>query len=178
MDNKYYIYFHINPLKNEIFYVGKGHGRRAYRKDGRSQFWSRTINKYGYIIDIIETGLSNEEASEKEKWYIKRIGRRDLGLGPLVNHTDGGEGTIGRTPWNKGGTSWSKGLTQTKESIAKRVLKTTGKKRTEEQNIKNSERMKGKTPWNKGKSLSDEQKRINKLASSKKYRDANKTKTK
>jgi len=94
--NKFYIYFHINPMKNEIFYVGKGCGKRAYDKHSRSIFWHNTINKYGYIIDITETGLSNEEAMIREVFYIKKIGRRDLGLGPLVNMTFGGEGTIGK----------------------------------------------------------------------------------
>lgn len=35
-----------------------------------------------------------EEACEKEKELISKIGRRDLGLGTLVNMTDGGDGTF------------------------------------------------------------------------------------
>ncbi len=92
MENKYYIYFHINPLKNEVFYVGKGHGKRAYCKYKRSKLWNNIVNKYSYIIDIVETGLTKEEANLREKFYISKIGRRDLGLGPLVNHTFGGDG--------------------------------------------------------------------------------------
>ena len=95
MENKYYIYAHINPLKNEIFYIGKGFGNRAYIKLNRSALWKRTVAKYGYIIDIIQDGLTEEEALIKEKIYIARIGRKDLGNGPLVNLTDGGEGTSG-----------------------------------------------------------------------------------
>jgi hypothetical protein len=41
---------------------------------------------------IIHTNLSRKESCELEKQYIKQIGRRDLGLGALVNHTDGGDG--------------------------------------------------------------------------------------
>jgi group I intron endonuclease len=95
MENKYYIYFHINPLKNEVFYVGKGFGRRAYKKTGRSNFWNNTVNKYGYIVDIVESGLTEEEAHKREIFYISKIGRRDLGNGELINLTDGGEGTSG-----------------------------------------------------------------------------------
>lgn len=92
LNNIYYIYFHINPLKNEIFYVGKGKGNRAYYKKDRSDFWNKISNKYGYIVDIVEENLDEVEAFEREIFYIKKIGRRDLGLGPLVNLTNGGEG--------------------------------------------------------------------------------------
>ena len=88
------LYFHINPLKNHIFYVGIGEEARAKAKFSRNKFWYRTVKKYGYIIDISHKNLSWEEACRLEKLYIKKIGRRDLGLGTLVNLTDGGEGRI------------------------------------------------------------------------------------
>jgi hypothetical protein len=90
------VYFHINPLKNEIFYVGIGSIKRSVSKKCRNKFWNNIVNKYGFIVDIIETDLTWVEACELEKFYIKKIGRRDLGLGPLVNLTDGGEGSVGR----------------------------------------------------------------------------------
>jgi hypothetical protein len=89
------VYFHINPLKNEIFYVGIGNKERPYKKHHRSKLWFNIVNKYGYIVDICETNLSWKEACEKERFYIKKIGRRDLGLGSLVNHTNGGDGVNG-----------------------------------------------------------------------------------
>ena len=93
MENKnYYVYAHINPLKNEIFYIGKGKNKRGFSKKYRSIWWNKIVNKYGFIVDILESDLTEEEAFEREKWYINRIGRRDLGKGPLVNMTDGGEG--------------------------------------------------------------------------------------
>ena len=95
MENKYYIYFHINPLKNQVFYVGKGCGNRAYRKDRRSDIWNKTVKKYGYIIDIVEDNLTNEQAIEREVFYINKIGRLKLKKGPLVNLTDGGDGRVG-----------------------------------------------------------------------------------
>ena len=91
--NNYYIYFHINPLKNEIFYVGKGKGNRAYDFKRRGQFYKDYISKYkNIIVNIVEENLTEQEAFEREVFFIKKIGRRDLGLGPLVNLTDGGEG--------------------------------------------------------------------------------------
>ena len=90
--NNKVLYFHINSVKNEIFYVGIGNTKRPYDKIGRSNFWKRTVKKYNYIIDVVETGLTWEQAKEREIFYIAKIGRRDLTKGPLVNLSDGGEG--------------------------------------------------------------------------------------
>lgn len=89
------LYFHINPLKNEIFYVGIGNIKRPYKKARRSKMWNNIVNKYGYIIHISETNLKWKDACDKEKFYINKLGRRDLNLGPLVNHTNGGDGVNG-----------------------------------------------------------------------------------
>jgi hypothetical protein len=92
VSNNNCIYFHYNPVKQEIFYVGIGNEKRPHSKQNRNNHWHNIVNKYGYNIIIVEKNLSWEEAVEKEKFYIKLIGRKDLKLGPLVNMTDGGEG--------------------------------------------------------------------------------------
>lgn len=86
------LYFYINIVKYEIFYVGIGNEDRPYSKYNRNEHWHNTVNKYEYIIVIIKNNLSWNEACELEKYYIKQIGRKDLGLGTLVNWTDGGDG--------------------------------------------------------------------------------------
>lgn len=93
---KFSLYFHINSVKNEIFYVGIGNSKRPYTKHHRNNFWFNIVNKYNYIVDIIEENLTWEEACEREIFYISKIGRRDLCKGPLVNMTNGGEGSRGR----------------------------------------------------------------------------------
>ncbi len=90
MDNKFYIYFHINPLTNKIFYVGKGKHRRAWVKYGRSKYWNNIVKKYGYIIDLVEENLTEEQSLQREKFYIQKIGRENL-----CNLTDGGDGMSG-----------------------------------------------------------------------------------
>lgn len=85
--NNYYIYLHINPLTNQIFYVGKGKNKRAFDKKGRNSEWKSIVSEFGLIVDIIENNLSNDIAYEREKFYIKRIGRDNL-----VNKNDGGNG--------------------------------------------------------------------------------------
>jgi len=92
MKNTKIVYFHIRKDSGEVFYVGIGNPDRAYDTWDRSIFWKRIVNKVGYNIEIIHTGLSLNEAIQYERKYIKKFGRRDLGLGNLVNMTDGGEG--------------------------------------------------------------------------------------
>lgn len=168
------LYFHINPLKNEIFYVGIGSKDRPYEKRRRSKLWNNTVSKYGYIVDIAHTNLTWEEACKKEKFYIKFLGRLDKGKGSLVNHTDGGEGTNGYkhteetklkiglafkglpgTPHtNESKLKLSlahkgKTFTHTEETKLKMSKSQKGIKPSEESKKKMSEARKGKIPWNK-----------------------------
>ena len=87
------VYTHIRKDTNEIFYVGIGKTiARSKSKNNRNKYWHNIVNKVGYDIEIIHNNISWEEACELEKFYIKQYGRKDLGLGLLVNLTDGGEG--------------------------------------------------------------------------------------
>jgi len=167
--NSYYIYFHINPLKNEIFYVGKGKGKRAYSHTGRSLYWRNITKKYGYIVDITEDGLTEQEAFDREVFYINKIGRKDLGLGSLVNMTDGGDGPSGviRSQETIEKTKESRKGYKTSDETKKKMSKSqTGRKQSDEAKKKVSDARKGKTlseehkrklsESHKGKTLSEE----------------------
>jgi group I intron endonuclease len=110
---KYYIYVFLDGSKPgkfiyddiefeyEPFYVGKGTGDRIKTSlyDRESPFKVNKIKKIkkigGEIISVkLYENLENEESLEMEKYVIKKIGRRDLGLGTLVNQTDGGDGRL------------------------------------------------------------------------------------
>ena len=95
--NSKVVYIHRKATNGEVFYVGIGNPKRPYEKgrSDRSEFWCRTVDKYGYNIEVIRTGLSWEDACDIEQDLIELIGRRDLGLGTLVNLTDGGDGAVG-----------------------------------------------------------------------------------
>jgi len=101
---KYYIYVFLDKSKPGIykfdyfefdyepFYVGKGTGNRIKSSlyDKESPFKVNKINKIknsgGEIISIkLYENLENNESLEIEKLLISKIGRRDLGLGTLVN---------------------------------------------------------------------------------------------
>jgi hypothetical protein len=89
------LYRHIRTDKQEVFYIGIGESEsRANNKINRTRIWKNIAAK-GYEIEILFEDLTWEQAKEKEKEFIALYGRRDLGLGTLVNLTDGGEGTVG-----------------------------------------------------------------------------------
>jgi hypothetical protein len=90
------VYQHRRKDSGEIFYVGIGVNKyRAYKKFGRNCHW-KNISKKGYEVEIIFGNLTWEQAIQKEKDLIFLYGRKDLGLGSLVNMTDGGEGVVGQ----------------------------------------------------------------------------------
>jgi hypothetical protein len=91
------IYKHIRPDTNDVFYVGIGKKlNRAYNIYNRNKNWKNIVNKNKgvFLVEILYSNITWEEACQKEKEYIKKYGRSDLGLGTLCNLTDGGEGIM------------------------------------------------------------------------------------
>jgi hypothetical protein len=130
------LYKHIREDLNEVFYIGIGENEsRAYTEYKRSFAWKNITKKVKYRVEIILRDLTWEEACEREKEYIKLYGRRDLGLGSLVNMTDGGEGGLGKIISEKHRRSISeaqKGRERTQESINKFKKKMIGRELSEE----------------------------------------------
>jgi hypothetical protein len=90
------VYQHIRLDSSEIFYVGIGsQKRRAYSRYKRSRFWYSIVNKVGYKVELLYEDVEWEKACEIEQQLIRQYGRRDLGLGSLINMTDGGDGRFG-----------------------------------------------------------------------------------
>ena len=92
----FYIYIYFRP-NGEPCYVGKGRGARWREHIKRS--CNRHLRRIMALTDCelpcvkVRVGLSEAEAFEAEKAFIKAIGREPNG--PLVNATDGGEGQCG-----------------------------------------------------------------------------------
>jgi len=108
----YYIYIYLDPRKSgrylyenfsflyKPFYVGKGINERWKVINGRTPIFINKFNKIKksglepIIIKLYEN-LNEEESLKKEIELIDEIGRIELGTGPLLNMTDGGEGNSG-----------------------------------------------------------------------------------
>lgn len=101
-----YLYRHIRLDNNEVFYVGVGMKNyscngfksvyfRAFQKNkARNKFWRNIVAKTDYKVEILLESDDYRYILEKEKEFVKLYGRRDLGLGTLVNLTDGGDNDL------------------------------------------------------------------------------------
>jgi hypothetical protein len=127
-DNTFYVYAHHKPGDDIPFNIGKGTGRRAWKKErAYNPRWKNIVNKYGFEVRIVAEHLTEDQALWLEVHQIAAWGRADQGKGPLVNLTDGGEGRSGHIP--------------SKETLEKRSIS-----------------MKGKNIWMKGRKAKEETK--------------------
>ena|ERR1035437_6020487 len=101
MSKTIFVYEHWRSDKDVCFYVGIGTDRRvAKRVREHNLLHCRILEKLKrngarHETRIIAKVCSWSEACELERKLIAKYGRRDLGRGPLVNLTDGGEGALG-----------------------------------------------------------------------------------
>jgi len=126
------VYTHKRQDTGEVFYVGIGLLKtRAYQRKHRNEHWYNVVNKCGgFCVEIIIEDVDWTDACALEKQLISRYGRRDKGVGTLVNKTDGGEGTLnaiwsekqnaGRSAKLKGRVAWNKGK-QMSEDFKKKI---------------------------------------------------------
>ena len=90
-ENVFYTYFHTRNDTGEIFYVGKGKGRRA-QDTKRNKYWRAIYEKFGRTVHIYKNNLSESEAFEYERILISQLKAMRL---ILANFTNGGEGVSG-----------------------------------------------------------------------------------
>jgi len=128
MTKTFYTYLWLRE-NGTPYYVGKGHGKRAYRKG------SPPLDRV-----LIQTFPNEIAAFSAEKFFISFYGRVDLGTGCLRNLTDGGEGGSGitytpemrrRISQRMRGNSNSAGCKLSLEACQKISRSLSGRKRTE-----------------------------------------------
>jgi hypothetical protein len=86
--DKFYVYIHRALDSNQVYYVGKGSGTRAFDLNKRSKYHRGVIKKYGCIVEIVIEHLTHERALIQEILGIKYYH-------PRCNFTKGGEGVQG-----------------------------------------------------------------------------------
>jgi hypothetical protein len=82
--NMAYVYGHYTNNTNELFYIGKGSGKRAYHKTTRNPYWKNVVAKQGYKVEIFIDNISHNEAYEIEERLIAKFN-------PKTNMAKGGE---------------------------------------------------------------------------------------
>lgn len=92
----FYVYAHYRGDTGKIFYVGKGRGKRFESSNRTNPYWNSVVDKHGFNKRILLKNLSEQCSLSLEKIIIHLHGRYPDG--PLVNMTDGGEGTSGWSP--------------------------------------------------------------------------------
>lgn len=89
-------YVYIDRLDSgAAFYVGIGNAKRV-RASRRSKFHTSVSSKSAWWSRTIIENAPFDACKDFEKLLISELGRRDNRTGILVNHTDGGDGVLGR----------------------------------------------------------------------------------
>ena len=167
--NCWTVYCHTTPSgKRYIGITCKKPEKRWHNGNGyKDTLFGKAIEKYKWENikhEILDTNLDEFTAKCLEEYYIFSF-RTFVGFSDCngYNCTLGGEGTVGREPWNKGKKTgkpaWNKGKTTTEESRRKNSEAHKGKQLSEEHKRKIGESGKGKTPWNIGKTTPEETRR-------------------
>lgn len=89
--NRFYVYQHRRADTGAIFYVGKGQGRRAYKKVDRTDAW-RTAAANGYSVEFLIEGVDEDLAFLVEREAISVYRMRGIAL---VNISAGDTGCSG-----------------------------------------------------------------------------------
>ncbi|MBI6118348.1 LEM-3-like GIY-YIG domain-containing protein [Salegentibacter maritimus] len=99
-NNRFYVYGLIDPRDDQIFYIGKGTGKRysSHLKKNRLDFNSGKIDRIKEIqenglevkIEILFPNLDENTAYELEKVLIYKLGREVFSEGILTNLVPGG----------------------------------------------------------------------------------------
>ena len=103
----FYVYAYFEPGGKVPFYIGKGvrHRSRVHLSRSHNSAVARKIaalrgNGFEPEVRLLYFG-TDEQCKLEEIRLIRLFGRRDLAAGPLLNCTDGGDGTTKRVRYKR-----------------------------------------------------------------------------
>lgn len=85
----FYVYEYYKKETDEVFYVGKGTGRRMNELHNRNKYFNAVYAKYDCDVRIYRNNLTNEESCELERQRIAEL--KSIGQA-YCNFTEGGTG--------------------------------------------------------------------------------------
>jgi hypothetical protein len=110
----FYVYEHIRPDTNAVFYVGKGKGRRCFESRRRNPHWKRIVSKAGgFDVRVVVDGIDEEFAFLAEQELISKLKAQGI---VLSNLTDGGEGASGYRHTDSARAKFSETMARTMET--------------------------------------------------------------
>ncbi len=99
--NIYYVYQYYDPIRKEPIYIGKGFGRRAWihlttsknKNNKNYKPHAKFYNRINWIreqgkepnVTILKENLFETKALKLEGQLERKIGRKNIGKGPLLN---------------------------------------------------------------------------------------------
>jgi len=92
----YYVYIHRDLSNNEVFYVGKGSGKRAWSTTSRSRQWYDKVASLEnrWEVEIVQEDLCENEAFDLESQLVEKYGGGSVSGGILANIAPGGENPL------------------------------------------------------------------------------------
>lgn len=145
----------VNHNTGYPLYIGKGHRDRDAqheaaakrgKKGGRLYYWMRKYHSLNGVWPKpfrVAEGMTEQEAFDLEIGLIAFYGRQDLKTGCLFNLTNGGEGSVGKSPETIAKIVAKRlGVRLSPEAIAKRTASVLGTKRSPETRRRMSEAQK------------------------------------
>ncbi len=91
-DRRFYVYRHLKATDKTVFYIGKGSGARAKSASGRNRHWHNIVKKHGYLVEIAQDCLTNQEACDLEIALIAPLRQQ------LCNIASGGQAGLTGMP--------------------------------------------------------------------------------
>lgn len=150
MSKPVYIYILIDPNNNEVRYVGRSvNPKKRFRRhlkearDGtrsHKKAWIRSLlmKEQKPLLKVVECVPPELKWEPREQYWIVHYRRNGANL---TNMTQGGDGSIGRIPWNKG----SKGIMKANSGSFK-----PGERSSPDTEIKPGQRLSPSTEFKKG----------------------------